>query len=95
MIAADTAWRHAREHGLIPYGGTLLLIALGVLALLYLVKGPLGSARNNGPRAIERFTPFERAAHWTNAITFCLLAASGLAMAFGPGLLPLPDMMPK
>ncbi len=91
MTTADAAWRHAREHWLIPYGGTLLLIGLGVLALLYLVKGPLGSARNDGPRAIERFTPFERVAHWTNAIAFCLLAASGVAMAFGPALLPLPD----
>ena len=39
---------------------------------------------------IERFTYFERAAHWTNAIAFCVLAISGLVMAFGKFfLLPL------
>ena len=34
-------------------------------------------------RKIERFTPFERAAHWTNAIAFVVLAISGIVMAFG------------
>jgi formate dehydrogenase subunit gamma len=34
-------------------------------------------------RKIERFTPLERAAHWTNAITFVALAVSGLVIAFG------------
>jgi formate dehydrogenase iron-sulfur subunit len=28
-------------------------------------------------REIERFTPFERSAHWANAIAFCILAVSG------------------
>ncbi|MBN4836524.1 cytochrome b/b6 domain-containing protein, partial [Enterobacter hormaechei] len=32
---------------------------------------------------IERFTYFERAAHWTNAIAFSVLAISGIVMAFG------------
>jgi formate dehydrogenase subunit gamma len=34
-------------------------------------------------RKIERFTPFERAAHWSNAIAFVVLAVSGIVMAFG------------
>ena len=37
----------------------------------------------SGPRKIERFTPFERSAHWANAIAFCVLAISGVVMAFG------------
>ena len=41
-----------------------------------------GHAPDTG-RMIERFTLFERAAHWTNAIAFCVLAVSGLVMAFG------------
>jgi formate dehydrogenase subunit gamma len=36
-----------------------------------------------GRRRIERFTPFERSAHWANAIAFVILAVSGLVMAFG------------
>ena len=41
----------------------------------------------NTGRKIERFTYFERAAHWANAIAFCVLAISGLVMAFGKFLL--------
>jgi formate dehydrogenase subunit gamma len=32
---------------------------------------------------IERFSSFERIAHWTMAISFCVLALSGLTMLFG------------
>jgi formate dehydrogenase subunit gamma len=34
-------------------------------------------------RKIERFTPFERSAHWANAIAFVALAVSGIVMAYG------------
>ena len=34
-------------------------------------------------RRVERFTPFERSAHWANAIAFSILAISGIVMAFG------------
>lgn len=84
---ADPAWTAWRARWL-RHGGTLILLTLGALALLHLVKGPLGRSGNDGPPAIERFTPFERAAHGTNAIAFVLLAASGVVMAFGQFLLP-------
>ena len=80
---AGDAWRQVRNQWIIPYGGSLLLIVLGAIALFYVGKGKLGHADGEGPRKIERFTPFERSAHWTNAIAFCVLAISGLVMAFG------------
>ena len=41
-------------------------------------------------RVIERFTYFERAAHWSVAISFVVLAVSGVVMAFGKSfLLPI------
>ena len=87
---AGEAWRQVRNRWVIPYGGALLFIVLLALALYYWRKGPIGhhepSTMNGGP-LIERFTPFERAAHWTNAIAFVLLATSGLVMAFGKALL--------
>ena len=83
LTTAGEAWRQVRNQWLIPYGGALLLIALVALVLLYLAKGPLGESGNTGPKVIERFTPFERAAHWINAIAFCLLGISGVVMAFG------------
>jgi formate dehydrogenase subunit gamma len=68
----------------------VLIIALA-LALFYWRKGPLGGHQRDTGRTVERFTYFERAAHWTNAITFCILAVSGLVMAFGKFVL-LPVM---
>jgi formate dehydrogenase subunit gamma len=84
FVTAGEAWRQVRNVWLIPYGGSLLLIVLVALGIFYFAKGPLGHHRMGpNPRAIERFTPFERAAHWTNAIAFVILGVSGIVMAFG------------
>lgn len=80
---AGEAWRQVRNDWIIPYGGSLVLIVLGAIALFYLRKGKLGHDDGVSGRQIERFTPFERSAHWANAIAFCALAISGLVMAFG------------
>ncbi|RYF81344.1 MAG: formate dehydrogenase subunit gamma [Comamonadaceae bacterium] len=80
---AGEAWRQVRNRIIIPYGGSLMLIVLVAIALFYLGRGALGHAHAEGGRRIERFTPFERAAHWLNAIAFVLLAISGVVMAFG------------
>lgn len=82
---AGEAWRQVRNQWIIPYGAALLAIVLLALAIFYFVKGPLGHDHADGAaaRRIERFTPFERAAHWANAFAFLALAASGIVMAFG------------
>jgi formate dehydrogenase subunit gamma len=84
MTTAGEAWRQVRNHWIIPYGGALLLIVTLALGIFYFAKGPLGhSDVEGGGRRIERFTPFERAAHWSNAAAFVILAVSGIIMAFG------------
>jgi formate dehydrogenase subunit gamma len=80
---AGEAWRQVRNRWLIPYGGSLLLIVVLALGLLYWRKGALGGHVPDNGRKIERFTPFERAAHWANAGAFVALAVSGIVMAFG------------
>jgi len=82
FTTAGEAWRQVRNQWIIPYGGALLLIAALALVLFHWRKGPLGHSPNT-ERGIERFTYFERAAHWSNAIAFCVLAISGIVMAFG------------
>lgn len=87
---AGEAWRQVRNRWILPYGGALLFITALALALFYWRRGPLGAEHPNTGRQIERFTPFERAAHWCNAGAFVVLAVSGLTMAFGKFiLLPL------
>lgn len=85
FTSAGEAWRQVRNHWIIPYGGAALLIVALALAIFYFTRGPIGHqpAVGGGGRRIERFTPLERAAHWTNAIAFVILAISGIVMAFG------------
>mgnify|MGYP002655191963 CR=1 FL=1 len=83
LTNAGEAWRQVRNQYLIPYGGSLILIVLGAIALFYWRKGTIELHGQETGRKIERFTPFERSAHWANAIAFCALAISGIVMAFG------------
>ncbi|MEP7058128.1 MAG: formate dehydrogenase subunit gamma [Caldimonas sp.] len=87
MTTAGEAWREVRNRWIIPYGGSLVVIVVLALALYYFAKGPIGGHVPNTGRVIQRFTYFERAAHWSNAIAFSILAISGLVMAFGKFLL--------
>jgi formate dehydrogenase subunit gamma len=87
LTTAGEAWREVRNRWIIPYGGGLLLITLVAIALFYKAKGSIGLHAPETGRKIERFTHFERAAHWTNAIAFVILAVSGAVMAFGKFLL--------
>jgi formate dehydrogenase subunit gamma len=84
FTTAGEAWRQVRNNWIIPYGGALFLISLGALAIFFFARGRIGhSDAESGGRRIERFTPFERSAHWANAIAFVILAVSGIVMAFG------------
>ena len=83
LTNAGEAWRQVRNHWLIPYGGSLLLIVLLAIGLFYWRKGTLQLHGAETGRQIERFTAFERAAHWANAFAFVALAVSGIVMAFG------------
>ena len=83
LTNAGDAWRQVRNNWIIPYGAAILSISLLALAIFYFTKGPLGKDYPAGGRAIERFTPLERSAHWANAIAFVALAVSGIVMALG------------
>ena len=83
LTNAGEAWRQVRNNWLIPYGGSLLLLMVLALAIFYKTKGEIKNHAPETGRKIERFTPFERAAHWANAIAFVILGVSGVVMAFG------------
>ena len=91
FTTAGEAWRQVRNNWIIPYGGSLVIIMLVATLLYYFVRGPLGGGEARTGRVIERFTYFERAAHWSNAVAFVVLALSGIVMAWGQFfLLPVP-----
>jgi len=83
-------WRTLRNGPITFYGGWLVVLVLITLVVFYKGRGPIGLHSPLSGKMIERFSSFERMAHWTMAISFCILALSGLAMLFGKHvLLPL------
>jgi len=83
-------WRRFRMEQLIPFGGYLLIGALGVILLFALVRGRIKMDGGVSGKRLLRFTEFERVLHWFLASVFIFLALSGLVLLFGrPVLLPL------
>jgi formate dehydrogenase subunit gamma len=83
MTTAGEAWRKFRNGPIIFYGGWLIVLVVLAIAAFYFTKGPLKLHDKPSGRMIERFTLVERWAHWTTAISFCVLAVSGMITLFG------------
>lgn len=80
---AGEAWRQYRNGPLTTYGGWLIIVAVVGIAAFYLVVGRIKLKNPRTGRLIERFTSIERLSHWTVAISFLILALTGLIMLFG------------
>jgi len=85
--SAGETWRQIRNGPVTFYGGWLLVIAVLVLAALYFSLGPVKLHDKPTGRMVERFSPVERWAHWSTAITFVVMALTGLIMLFGKHVL--------
>ncbi len=80
-------WRALRNGPISFYGGWLIVLVLIAMGIFYKLRGPMGLHSPLTGKMIERFSSFERMAHWTVAISFCILAVTGLTMLFGKHLL--------
>ena len=81
--SAGETWREWRN-GPITLSGGLLLIAIPLLIFgYYRWKGALKLHDKPTGRFIERFSDWERIVHWTTAISFVILAVSGVIILFG------------
>src|SRR6188768_1054233 len=76
-------WRAFRNGPLTRYGGWLFAFAFLVLLAFFLYRGPIKVHGAPTGRLIERFNAVERTTHWTLAITFTLLALSGVVIMWG------------
>jgi len=76
-------WRAFRNGPLTRYGGWLFAFAFLVLLAFFLWRGPIKVHGAPTGRLIERFTAVERTTHWTVAISFVLLALSGIVILWG------------
>ncbi|MDX1604722.1 MAG: formate dehydrogenase subunit gamma [Candidatus Competibacterales bacterium] len=76
-------WRMLREGPVTSYGAYILIGALVLIVLVFLL---FGRARLRGGReymTVERWSLFDRTLHWFTAITFLILAITGLSLLFG------------
>ena len=81
--SAGETWRQLRNGPIIRYGGWWVVLVLIAIGAFHMLHGPIGLHGPPTGRMIERFSAFERIAHWSMAISFCVLALSGLIMLFG------------
>ena len=80
-------WRQFHQTTLPTYGGYILLGVLGLLLLFYIVRGKVRLESGQSGRTIVRFGGFSRFVHWLTAVSFIILALSGLNVVFGKTLL--------
>jgi len=83
-------WRQIRNGPVTIYGGWLVLLVAAAIGLFYWRKGAIKLHGTPTGRTLERFSPWDRLVHWATAISFVILALSGLVILFGKYvLLPL------
>jgi formate dehydrogenase subunit gamma len=76
-------WRQIRNGPITVYGGWLLVLILLAILAFYLWKGPIKVHGQLTGRKIQRFSAWDRTIHWTVAISWVILAISGLLLLFG------------
>lgn len=80
-------WRALRNGWFSVIGGWAIVATMLAIGSFYAWKGTVQLHDSPTGRMIERFTLLERMAHWGTAISFSVLAISGLILAFGKTLL--------
>lgn len=87
-------WRQFRTGPLVTYGGWFLAAVPVLILLFFLVVGRNKIEHGRSGLTIERWKAYERLLHWAVAISFILLAITGLSMLFGRYVL-IPLMGPE
>lgn len=80
-------WRALRNGPVMLYGGLVFCAFALAIGAFYKIRGKIMLSEPKTGRLIERFNSAERVAHWSMAISFCILMVSGLVMLFGKHVL--------
>jgi formate dehydrogenase subunit gamma len=83
-------WRTLRNGPMAVFSGILILVVPLLIFGFYWKVGPARLDHAEAGRRMQRFNTWERIIHWATAISFLVLAATGLIIMFGKKvLLPL------
>lgn len=80
-------WRTLRDGPIATIAGTLLLVVPLLILGFYLLTGPAKLQHPETGQRITRFPAWDRIVHWATAISFLVLAFTGLIIMFGKNLL--------
>lgn len=80
-------WRQYRNRVTAQYGGWALFVVIIAITAFFAIRGRIELEHGRSGKTIQRWTVFERTVHWFTAITFIVLAVTGLSMLFGRVLL--------
>jgi formate dehydrogenase subunit gamma len=84
---AGRKWQYFHEVTLLQVGAVAILGMIAALGLGYLVIGRLRISAGRSGQKVHRFNAFERFSHWLTAVSFVILALTGLNITFGKILL--------
>lgn len=76
-------WRAFKNGPLTTWGAWALAGIVLLLALFYLLRGRIRVEHGMSGRTITRFGDIERIAHWLIAVSFLILAFTGLNISYG------------
>lgn len=76
-------WRAFRNGPLSNYGIWILLGMLALLALFFALRGRIRVDDGLANTTIKRFNGLERLSHWVMAVSFIILALTGLNLLYG------------
>jgi formate dehydrogenase subunit gamma len=81
-------WRAIRNGPLSTYGIWVILGMIILLAIFFALRGRVRIEEGPANVTIKRFNGLERTAHWVMAVSFVILAITGLNILYGRYVLP-------
>jgi formate dehydrogenase subunit gamma len=87
MQPAGETWRQLRNGPITIYGGWLIVAVMILIGAFYSLKGPIKLHDQPTGRRLLRFGAWDRMVHWGAAISFVLLAVTGIVILFGKHIL--------
>lgn len=76
-------WRQIRTGPMTQFGGWGLLVVLALISLFFTLRGRIRIDGGRSGLTVPRWRGYERFLHWFCALTFVVLAVTGLSLLFG------------